>query len=86
MSKKPLIELLGVWLPNKGSELMLHTVRQELGKRIEEVSFAIQSKEPFLSEPRFNMLQKCSNSSHPLLDKILRINPTNNGEVTDSQI
>ena len=58
MSKKPLIELLGVWLPNKGSELMLHTVRQELGKRIEDVSFAIQSNESFQSESRFKKLQK----------------------------
>jgi len=86
MSKKPLIELLGVWLPNKGAELMLHTVRQELDKRLEDASFAIQSNEPFLSKPRFNMLQKCAPSTNPILDKIFRSSPLNRGMVTDSQI
>ena len=86
MSKKPLIELLGVWLPNKGSELMLHTVRQELGKRIEDVSFAIQSNESFQSESRFKKLQKCALSSNSLLDKIFQRNLPDQGMVTDSQI
>ena len=86
MSTKPLIELLGVWLPNKGAELMLHTVRQELDNRLEDVSFAIQSNEPFLSESRFKKLQKCAPSSNPILDKIFRINPQDQGTVTDSQI
>ncbi|NRB43508.1 MAG: hypothetical protein HRU47_01755, partial [Verrucomicrobiales bacterium] len=86
MSKKPLIELLGVWLPNKGAELMLHTVRQELDKRLEGASFAIQSNEPFLSNPRFNMLQKCAPSSNPILDKIFRTDPLDRGMVSDSQI
>ena len=65
---------------------MLHTVRQELTGRLEGASFAIQSKEPFQSESRFKKLQKCSTSSLPLLDKILRIKPIDHGEVTDSQI
>ncbi|MFL2479216.1 MAG: polysaccharide pyruvyl transferase family protein [Verrucomicrobiales bacterium] len=86
MSTKPLIELLGVWLPNKGAELMLHTVRQELDNRLEDVSFAIQSNEPFLSESRFKKLQKCVPSSNPILDKIFRINPQDQRTVTDSQI
>ena len=86
MSTKPLIELLGVWLPNKGAELMLHTVRQELDNRLEDVSFAIQSNEPFLSESRFKKLQKCAPSSNPILDKIFRTNPQDQGTVTDSQI
>ncbi len=86
MSKKPLIELLGVWLPNKGAELMLHTVRQELNERLEGASFAIQSNEPFQSESRFKKLQKCAPSSNSLLDKIFRRDPLNEGIVTDSQI
>ncbi len=86
MSKKPLIELLGVWLPNKGAELMLHTVRQELDKRLEGASFAIQSNEPFQSESRFKKLQKCVPSSNSLLDKIFRTTPQDQGAITDSQI
>ena len=62
MLPKILIELLGVWLPNKGAELMLHTVRQELNKRLKSLSFAIDSKEPFLTRTRFNMLQKRKSS------------------------
>ncbi|MDG1853384.1 MAG: polysaccharide pyruvyl transferase family protein [Verrucomicrobiales bacterium] len=86
MSKKPLIELLGVWLPNKGAELMLHTVRQELDKRLQDASFAIQSNEPFQSESRFKKLQKCVPSSNSLLDKIFRTTSQDQGMVTDSQI
>ncbi|MDC0049821.1 polysaccharide pyruvyl transferase family protein [Verrucomicrobia bacterium] len=86
MSTKPLIELLGVWLPNKGAELMLHTVRQELDNRLEDVSFAIQSNEPFQSESRFKKLQKYVPSSNSLLDKIFRRNLLDQGTVTDSQI
>ena len=86
MSKKPLIELLGVWLPNKGAELMLHTVRQELDERLDGASFAIQSNEPFLSESRFNKLQKCAPSSNPILDKIFCRDPQDQETVTDSQI
>ena len=86
MSKKPLIEILGVWLPNKGAELMLHAVRQELGERLEGATFAIQSNEPFLSKPRFKKLQKCASSSNPILDKIFRTAPQDQRTVTDSQI
>ena len=65
---------------------MLHTVRQELDNRLEDVSFAIQSNEPFLSESRFKKLQKCASSSNPILDKIFRTAPQDQRTVTDSQI
>ena len=65
---------------------MLHTVRQELDKRLEGASFAIQSNEPFQSESRFKKLQKCAPSSNSLLDKIFRRDLLDQGAITDSQI
>ena len=85
MLPKILIELLGVWLPNKGAELMLHTVRQELNKRLKSVSFAIDSKEPFLSRTRFNMLQK-RKSSFPFHEYLFPNQFDRWGIVNDSQI
>lgn len=35
----PVIEIAGVWLPNKGAELMAHTVVDELGRRLPGARF-----------------------------------------------
>ena len=85
MLPKILIELLGVWLPNKGAELMLHTVRQELNKRLKVSFFAIDSKEPFLNRTRFNMLQK-RKSSFPFHEYLFPNQFDRWGIVNDSQI
>ncbi|PZQ96745.1 MAG: hypothetical protein DI533_14245 [Cereibacter sphaeroides] len=42
----PVIEISGVWLPNKGAELMAHTVVAELGKRLPGARFASTPQGP----------------------------------------
>ena len=37
--RPPVIEIAGVWLPNKGAELMAHTVVAELGQRLPGAQF-----------------------------------------------
>ncbi len=46
MPRRTNIEVEGVWLPNKGAELMAHTVVAELGRRIPGARFRSQAKGP----------------------------------------
>ncbi len=42
----PVVEILGVWLPNKGAELMAWTTVSELGKRLPKARFVSKSQGP----------------------------------------
>jgi colanic acid/amylovoran biosynthesis protein len=55
-----LIELEGVEFKNKGSELMLRTIIQEIGNGVSEAEFALRprSDRPFLKRAELGLYQK----------------------------
>ncbi len=71
-STEPLIEIAGVWLPNKGAELMAHTVVTQLGSRLPGARFCSRAQGPDAHRRSMGIEPITARRSHQIAARLFR--------------
>ncbi|MEO1017163.1 MAG: polysaccharide pyruvyl transferase family protein [Pseudomonadota bacterium] len=90
--RKPTVEIVGVWLPNKGAELMAWAVKSELGKRLDRIRFVRTPQGPDEDQARLDFIPKqLPPRKQPplrvrLMEHVDRLNPASNSPIIERDI